>query len=183
MTLFLCLIWFAIRSTLKIEYSKSDNQRLSVKYNSDDTKDYSAEGVRLPNNPQQVGLGMVQSNLGYRGPGGYPRGGQQHVPGQYQLGMMPGPGGQGSTDSPWPNQVSIPGSVIMFYNLSMVHFNCSKLFNIVCLFANPIKVKFVCKYTAHRPQRCHSAVAVSRSSHPVCTSTMRMLVLFFYGAY
>ena len=37
----------------------------------------------------------------------------------------------------------MPGSVIMFYELSTQHFNCMRLFNLVCLYANPVKIKFI----------------------------------------
>lgn len=54
-------------------------------------------------------------------------------------GQMGGPmGGMGGEQ-----MGGVPGSVIMFYELSAEYFNCQRLFNLVCLYANPIKVKFI----------------------------------------
>lgn len=42
-----------------------------------------------------------------------------------------------------PGPMGMAGTVMVFYELDMTKFNCERLFNLVCLYANPIKVKFV----------------------------------------
>ena len=39
--------------------------------------------------------------------------------------------------------MGLPGSVMMFYELNTAKVNCDALFNLVCPYANPIKIKFV----------------------------------------
>lgn len=139
--------------TLKIEFSKTD--QLNVNYNSDDTRDYT--NPNLPTRDVNHGppSHMMGGNRGHhmmnQGWGGnsYDQGGnpamdpwnqQQHMGGQFFGGRS------GQMGGAMPHNGSgfqMPGSVIMFYDLSTQHFNCMRLFNLVCLYANPIKIKFI----------------------------------------
>ena len=74
------------------------------------------------------------SNVSYGGGGGRASMGSMGYQGQMGSPM----GGMGGEQ-----MGGVPGSVIMFYELSAEYFNCQRLFNLVCLYANPIKVKFI----------------------------------------
>lgn len=60
------------------------------------------------------------------------------------MGMHGGYGQQyGAPPQPLDGSGPMPGTVMVFYELDLTKFNCERLFNLVCLYANPIKVKFV----------------------------------------
>eukprot|EP00040_Diaphanoeca_grandis_P038334 m.256307 g.256307 ORF g.256307 m.256307 type:complete len:573 (-) comp34250_c0_seq1:243-1961(-) len=154
--------------TLKIEFSRTD--ALNVTYNSDDTRDYSNPGLptreaRHQNmHPGQQGaphlMGGAWGGNSYDPRGGQGQQGQGAAMDPWQQSpqhMGYGGAGRGAYGGAQPvgapmggmgmqnNQggFQVPGSVIMFYELSTKYFNCMRLFNLVCLYANPIKIKFI----------------------------------------
>jgi len=143
--------------TLKIEFSRTET--LNVTFNSDDTRDYTNPALPTREARPHGGPPMMGGQWNGGGNGQYdPRTGQaaSGATDPWQSQQMGYPGGRGGPPgayggaqpmgiqgAPNPGGYQMPGSVIMFYDLSTKYFNCMRLFNLICLYANPIKIKFI----------------------------------------
>jgi len=86
--------------------------------------------------PEQFGYGDRRGS-GFQGPGG-------QWGGQGGAAARPSWGAQGQVAAGGAGQPYLmPGSVVMMYQLDAQRFNVNTLFNWMCLFANPHKIKFL----------------------------------------
>ncbi|CAM9492493.1 unnamed protein product [Lampetra fluviatilis] len=122
--------------TLKIEYAKP--ARLNVYRNDSETWDYTLEGPCVPNGQQKKQpalLGDHPSTM--RGYGKCCFGNARPTT------PMSGPGTCAPHNNPCPMGGSAANRVMMVYNMNPSVMNCSRLFNLVCLYGNVEKIKFL----------------------------------------
>ncbi|XP_032811644.1 heterogeneous nuclear ribonucleoprotein L-like isoform X3 [Petromyzon marinus] len=153
--------------TLKIEYAKP--ARLNVYRNDSETWDYTLEGPCVPNGQQKKqpallgdhpstmrGYGNQQGtycpqNYSFNNyTSGSPGSPYNHTA-EARLGFgnarpttpMSGPGTCAPHNNPCPMGGSAANRVMMVYNMNPSVMNCSRLFNLVCLYGNVEKIKFL----------------------------------------
>jgi len=143
--------------TLRIEFGRQE--KLNVKSNTPHTWDYTvdpggpkqkqgpparrkvllAEGP--PTSQPSNGGGVYMSPLLDVTPGHFQGGfGSPGMAGNYGGGL--GSGYQGGQQGNWIGEER-PGPVLMVYSLDTDRFNCQKLFNLLCLYGNVVKINFL----------------------------------------
>ncbi|EGD74565.1 hypothetical protein PTSG_05929 [Salpingoeca rosetta] len=131
--------------TLRIEYSKAD--RVNVRYNSEETRDFTVNLPPPPAAPAHGGYGSGAPQHGHHHHGGAPA---HHAPdpydpyrsGGYQpRSSYPPRGAQASWGGERRPRPCPPSVVLMVYHINKGSISCQKLFNLFCLYANPIKIK------------------------------------------
>jgi len=129
--------------TLKVEFAKQE--RLNVKRNDDKTWDFTQTedfGKDEPNVQRKVLLNEGPPNSGLGGPSGF--GSMSSGSG---FGGMDVGGFGGFDDGPrggWGGGYQMDRSpVLMVYSLDPDRFNCQKLFNLLCLYGNIVKINFL----------------------------------------
>lgn len=127
-------------------------ERVNVRYNSEETRDYTAN-LPPPPQPMDQGYGMGGYGGGQGPPpqhfdayGGPPR----HAPLQ-----RPQYGSTAPQHFGGERRKAAPSPVLMVYHINKMTITCDKIFNLFCLYGNPIKV----------PNRAHALVWKRQRTH------------------